>query len=87
LSEYYNKLENIDYFKFDEQDKKFIQALVYHEYLEMIEQDRFKRHSNLTIKEAILVDLYLFQKNQNYELCQLLNDILKRFDIDFEDFG
>ena len=83
---YYNNLDKIQYFEFDELDKIFIQHLVFHEYLTLVEQDRFKRHSNLTIKHAIAVDLALFREDENYELCQLLADVLKRFDKEFDDF-
>jgi hypothetical protein len=54
--------------------------------LTLVEQERFKRHSKITVKHAIAVDLALFQQDENYELCQLLQDVLKRFDKDFEDF-
>jgi len=85
-NDYYNELERIEYFKFDKLDKLFIQSIVYHEYLTLVEQERFKRHSKLTIKHAIAVDLALFRQEENYELCQLLSDVLKRFDKEFDDF-
>lgn len=86
MSKYHNELENIDYFKFDKLDKLFIQSLVYHEYANLVEEEQYKRHEFITIQHAITVDLYLFIDDENYEMCQLLVDVLKRFDNQFEYF-
>ena len=80
--------ENVfdDYLLIDNEQKRFLQQLIYMEYLERIEQERFKYKSPLTVQNTIYMDMIQYQEEENYEACKLFQDILKRFDKDFEDF-
>ena len=79
-----------DYFELDEEQRDFLQRLLFLDYLEALEEMKFKllgRRPHLAY--VIQADMQYHIENESYETAQLYMDIAKRFKkeiIDFDKF-
>lgn len=69
-----------NYFELDTEQLDFIQRLVFLDYVELIEQNTFKKRLPTSIITAMTLDLIEHEEQENYETCRLLYDIINRID-------
>lgn len=73
-----------DYLILDAEQKTFLQRLIFYEYVEQAEKDKFHKKNDVTLYSTLYNDMLEYQKDENYEACQAMKDIIKRFK---EEFG
>ena len=67
-----------NYLTLSDDEKRFIQNMVFHEYLETIEKIYYNDpDSEVTLLGMIAYDLKDSERNEEYERCQLYRDVLK----------
>ena len=79
-----------DYFQLDDEQRDFLQRLLFFEYIEELEVIAFKLgRKRPHLAYAIHADMEHHIKNESYETAQLYKDMAKRFKkeiIDFDKF-
>lgn len=75
-----------NYLEIDEEQKSFLQRLIFLEYVEQVEKDRFNEKSHLTVFNTMSIDMLEYKEDENYEACKCMQDIINRFEEEFEDF-
>lgn len=83
-----NNNDNRNYLQLDDEQKDFIQRLLFLDYVEDWEQSLFKKGGRglPSVKVRIEQDLKYLVNDEEYEQAQLYYDILKRYENDFDDF-
>lgn len=74
-----------NYLQLDEDQKSFLQRLIFFEYVEHVEKERFHQN-NITVYNTLYIDMLEYQEDENYEACKCMQDIIKRFEDEFDDF-
>lgn len=66
------------YLELTDQEKRFVQKMVYHEYMEVLTVIYHNNpDSEVTIEAMVAYDLQEAKINEDYEKCQLYTDVLE----------
>lgn len=77
--------ETGDYFKLSKEEKELLQRFLFLEYLEEWEVATFKGYT-YKIQDQMKEQLKELIRQQNYEVCALYVDTMKRYKTDIEEF-
>ena len=70
--------EDINYLELDQEDRLYLQKMVYYEYLEALSIIRERRDDSiLTVRIMLKADLNDAEDTEDYERCMLYADMLK----------
>ncbi len=72
-----------DYLRLDQEQKDFLQRLVFFEYVELIDKENFKG-SPLTLQNILYMDMQDYLEVENYEGAQAIKDVLKLYTEEFD---
>ena len=74
------------YLEGTQQDRRFVQAILLHDYMERVEVRNFVETLKIGLYEALQSGLEYHEYRENYSACQLYVDVLKRYEQDIEEF-
>jgi len=68
-----------DYFQLDDEQRDFLQRLLFFEYIEELEVMDFKLGRRTCLAQLLRADMQYHIENESYETAQLYMDIARRF--------
>ena len=71
--------EHPDYFELDNEQRDFLQRLLFFEYIEELEVMDFKLGRRSCLAQLLYDDMQYHVKQESYETAQLYKDIARRF--------
>lgn len=74
------------YLELTPQDRRFIQTILFHEYMEWSEVNSFHTGTRIFLQDTLQSGLDYHEDRENYDACQLFLDVLKRYQYDIEQF-
>ena len=78
--------EDINYLELDQEDRLYLQKMVYYEYLEALVIIRNQRQDHiLTVRIMLKADLNDAEEMEDYERCALYADMLKNSEFRIDD--
>tara|TARA_R110000782_G_scaffold196806_1_gene286068 strand:- start:242 stop:520 length:279 start_codon:yes stop_codon:yes gene_type:complete len=79
-----------EYFSLDQEQKDFIQKLMFYDYLDHHEVARFRKgkikKELLPLYDTLFIDMILLSKEEDYQSCALFRDVIKRFKNEIVEF-
>ncbi len=75
-----------EYLIYDQEQKDFMQRMLFMEYLEDWEVSRFHGRPHHGFENSLVMDMIDYEEAECYEICQLYRDTLERFKQDIREF-
>jgi hypothetical protein len=77
-----DKIEN--YLDLNNEEKRFLQSMIHVDYLQLVDMTNraYEEEGNthkVNVLEFLYNDLLDYEYEENYEICQLYKDIIKRY--------
>jgi len=81
---------NCQYFSLDEEQKDFIQRLMFYDYLEQHEVAKWRKGKIkkvlLPLYDTLISDMLLLSQEEDYQSCALYRDVVERFKNEIQEF-